>query len=84
MLNDINYPYWSSEFEKEFKGYEVLYREDSWSIDTIEYADSYRVFMIMCNNQSDRNRMDILNELKNSTEDNPIRIQNEIFWTIKI
>lgn len=86
-----NYPYWSNEFADEFKGLEVLYVEEQFynkekkraRTKYIDTADSYRVFMILCNNNYNMSRMEVLNVLKNATEENPVIIQNEIFWTEK-
>lgn len=76
------YPYWSNEFYWEFKGLQVYYKESKRS-KIEDMADSYRVFMILCNNNSDKSRMEVLDMLKNATEENPVEIQGEVFWTEK-
>lgn len=83
METNPNYPYWLEEFNKEFKDYQVYYREDGWPKNVDDSADSYRVFMILCNNRPNQSRMETLTELKQATEENPIRINDEIFWTEK-
>ncbi len=87
-----NYPYWSNEFMAEFKGLEVLYVDEKHynkekkraRLKYIDTADSYRVFVILCNNNYNMSRAEVLDMLKKATEENPIIIQNEIFWTDKI
>lgn len=78
-----NYPYWREEFDREFKGYELLYREKGWG-NVSDIADAYRVFMILCNQNYNTPRMEIIAQLKNATEENPIKYQNETFWSEKI
>lgn len=88
-----DYPYWSNEFFNEFKGLEILYvKEKNYDKEKkqvkvnryIDSADSYRVFMILCNNNSSKSRMKVLQMLKDATEENPLQINDEIFWTSKI
>lgn len=76
------YPYWKNEFDKEFGPLDVWYWEKGWKKNEMDLADSYRVFMILCNNKTENeSRMDILNKLKKATAENPIEYQNEKFWT---
>jgi hypothetical protein len=78
------YPYWEEEFDELFKGFELIYRDDSWPKRSTDVADAYRVFMILCNSRgSNESRMDILNKLKLSSRENPIRVKNEVFWSSK-
>lgn len=82
--DDPQYPYWKPDFDKEFKGLEVIYREDGWPKNTEDVADAYRVFMILCNNRYEHTRKETLQYLKDATEENPIVINNERFWTVKL
>jgi hypothetical protein len=85
LENKAPYPYWKPDYDKEMRGYTVYYREDGWPKDTEDTADGYRVFMIMCNifaNES-TTRMQVLEQLKNATEENPIKMGGEIFWCEK-
>lgn len=79
-----DYPYWKPEFNELFgKNNQVIY---SSNLKTHKYnnnADSYRVFMILCNNNYNKSRMEVLEMLKNSTREFPIQIDNEFFWTEK-
>lgn len=80
-----DYPYWKLEFDKEFKGYQVWYSEGG-SKPRRKYADladEYRVFMILCNNNWEKTRMEVLSMLKEATFERPIQIENEWFWTEK-
>jgi hypothetical protein len=81
-LNTPSYPYWIHEFNKEFdsKHFDVWYRERGWG-DKSDIADGYRVYMILCNHNYAKTRMDVLNMLKSATEENPIEYQGEFFWT---
>ena len=83
--NKAPYPYWKSDFDKEMKGYEVWYRAllPGGKKTNEDMADGYRVFMIMCNNNHEMPRMDVLNMLKAATEENPIKIGSEIMWCEK-
>lgn len=77
-----DYPYWRGEFEKEFgKRNTMLYREDNWKVGDCHDADSYKVFMILCNKRAeDKTRLDVITAMKAATEENPIRIDDETFW----
>lgn len=77
------YPYWKPDFDKEFKGYEVWYSERKPRRKYADLADSYRVFMILCNNNWEKSRMEVLQMLKDATFEKPIQINNEFFWTEK-
>lgn len=78
------YPYWKNEFDKEFKGYELWYSENQPSIRRADTADSYRVFMIYCNQNSQKPRLECVEDLKKATFTEPIKLGNEYFWAEKI
>jgi len=84
MENEAEYPYWKPDFDKEFKGYEVWYnRGKKPRHKYADLADSYRVFMILCNNNFPKSRKDVLQMLKDATFEHPIQINDEWFWTEK-
>lgn len=90
-LGDKDYPYWIDQFNKEYKGYELWFYEsvrDYKGRKHSDTADAYRVFMIACNNlcgweYEDNTRMDVVNKLKAATEDNPLEINGEFFFSVK-
>lgn len=85
----VVYPYWKNDFEKEFGNTIVWYvparyynkEKKQAKLSIIDSADSYRVFMILCNNNFDKTRMEVLEMLRNATEENPIVINDEVFWS---
>lgn len=93
MPQNEAYPYWKDEFEKEY--YDNLKpsrrKRTLWfcpkgkekSLTHHDTADSYRVFMIYCNNNwnSGKTRLQLVEDMKKATIDNPIVIEDEIFWS---
>jgi hypothetical protein len=88
------YPYWKPDFDKVFsknsrtlelsympkKTYDKYKAAEKNHSAVVDLADSYRVFMILCNNTVVESRMEVVELMKNSTFDNPIIIQDEVFW----
>src|SRR5688572_31593069 len=73
-----NFPYWKEEFKELFHGYELWYKIVGKK-NTTDTADSYRVFMILCN--MSESRLETVERMKKATREEPITIQDEIFWS---
>jgi len=79
------FPYWKSDYDQLMKGLEVWYQEIP-PLEEAEVIDGYYLFMSMCGDPEiykGRTRKEILQLLKDATEDKPLEYRGEFFWCEK-